>query len=118
MWYKSGFIQKKFRYIPSITTSRTVLDTSLKKFFSLRCVFSEDSSQENGASTNQYNSISPPASPVAQEEPFNTYFEQKVAIPDDVSPVSGKSQIFMGSMKHSSSNWAFQFRDLNLVAAI
>uniref|UniRef100_A0A3Q4AKA7 Uncharacterized protein n=1 Tax=Mola mola TaxID=94237 RepID=A0A3Q4AKA7_MOLML len=37
--------------------------------------------------TNQYNSISPPASPVAQEEPFTTYFERKVAIPENVSQV-------------------------------
>ncbi|XP_062300193.1 natural resistance-associated macrophage protein 2-like isoform X2 [Scomber scombrus] len=37
--------------------------------------------------TNQYSSISPPASPVADEEPFSTYFEDKVAIPEDVNQV-------------------------------
>ncbi|XP_063765844.1 natural resistance-associated macrophage protein 2-like isoform X1 [Eleginops maclovinus] len=45
----------------------------------------EDSPQENGVETNQYSSISPPSSPVAQEEPFSTYFEDKVAIPGNVS---------------------------------
>ncbi|KAK5933777.1 hypothetical protein CgunFtcFv8_014231 [Champsocephalus gunnari] len=45
----------------------------------------EDSPQENGAETNQYSSVSPPSSPVAQDEPFSTYFEDKVAIPDNVS---------------------------------
>ncbi|XP_042077994.1 natural resistance-associated macrophage protein 2 isoform X1 [Haplochromis burtoni] len=43
---------------------------------------SEDSPQENGVHTNQYSSISPPASPVAQDEPFSTYFEERVPIPD------------------------------------
>uniref|UniRef100_A0A3Q4MMU6 Solute carrier family 11 member 2 n=1 Tax=Neolamprologus brichardi TaxID=32507 RepID=A0A3Q4MMU6_NEOBR len=43
---------------------------------------SEDSPQENGVHTNQYSSISPPASPVAQDEPFSTYFEERVQIPD------------------------------------
>ncbi|XP_068576220.1 natural resistance-associated macrophage protein 2 isoform X3 [Cebidichthys violaceus] len=47
----------------------------------------EDSPQENGVQSNQYSSISPPASPVAQDEPFSTYFEDKVAIPDNVSQV-------------------------------
>ncbi|XP_040014868.1 natural resistance-associated macrophage protein 2-like isoform X1 [Xiphias gladius] len=47
----------------------------------------EDSPQENGVQTNQYNSISPPASPVAQEEPFSTYFEDKVPIPENVNQV-------------------------------
>lgn len=42
----------------------------------------EDSPQENGVHTNQYSSISPPASPVAQDEPFSTYFEERVPIPD------------------------------------
>ncbi|XP_034054344.1 natural resistance-associated macrophage protein 2-like isoform X2 [Gymnodraco acuticeps] len=45
----------------------------------------KDSPQENGAETNQYSSVSPPSSPVAQDEPFSTYFEDKVAIPDNVS---------------------------------
>nr|XP_046240073.1 natural resistance-associated macrophage protein 2-like isoform X2 [Scatophagus argus] len=47
----------------------------------------QDSPQENGVQSNQYSSISPPASPVTQEEPFSTYFEDKVAIPENVSQV-------------------------------
>ncbi|XP_036957260.1 natural resistance-associated macrophage protein 2-like isoform X2 [Acanthopagrus latus] len=47
----------------------------------------KDSPQDNGVQTNQYSSISPPASPVAQEEPFSTYFEDKVHIPENVSQV-------------------------------
>ncbi|XP_051272114.1 natural resistance-associated macrophage protein 2 isoform X3 [Dicentrarchus labrax] len=47
----------------------------------------KDSPQDNGVQTNQYSSISPPASPVAQEEPFSTYFEDKVAIPENVNQV-------------------------------
>nr|AAR83912.1 natural resistance-associated macrophage protein [Pagrus major] len=47
----------------------------------------EDSPQDNGVQTNQYSSISPPASPVAQDEPFSTYFEEKVHIPENVSQV-------------------------------
>ncbi|XP_071767244.1 natural resistance-associated macrophage protein 2-like isoform X1 [Centroberyx gerrardi] len=48
----------------------------------------EDSPQENGViQTTQYSSISPPASPVAQEEPFSTYFEEKVPIPEDVTQI-------------------------------
>ncbi|XP_031178481.1 natural resistance-associated macrophage protein 2-like isoform X2 [Sander lucioperca] len=47
----------------------------------------KDSPQEDGVQTNQYSSISPPASPVAQDEPFSTYFEDKVAIPENVSQV-------------------------------
>ncbi|XP_068598622.1 natural resistance-associated macrophage protein 2-like [Brachionichthys hirsutus] len=47
----------------------------------------EDSSQENGVQSNQYSSISPPESPVAQEEPFSTYFEDKVTIPENVNQV-------------------------------
>ncbi|XP_075880578.1 natural resistance-associated macrophage protein 2-like [Nelusetta ayraudi] len=50
-------------------------------------LFEEDPPQENGAQPNQYSSISPPASPVDREEPFSTYFEEKVAIPSDVSQV-------------------------------
>ncbi|XP_029287363.1 natural resistance-associated macrophage protein 2-like isoform X4 [Cottoperca gobio] len=46
----------------------------------------KDSPDEN-VQTNQYSSISPPASPEAQDEPFSTYFEDKVAIPEDVSQV-------------------------------
>lgn len=51
------------------------------------CVLLEDSPQENGVQTNQYSSISPPASPVDKEEPFSTYFEEKVAIPENVNQV-------------------------------
>lgn len=47
----------------------------------------EDSPQENGVQTNQYSSISPPASPVAQDVPFSTYFEEKVPIPENVNQV-------------------------------
>ncbi|XP_069012408.1 natural resistance-associated macrophage protein 2 isoform X1 [Embiotoca jacksoni] len=47
----------------------------------------EDSPQENGVQTNQYSSISPPASPVAQDEPFSTYFEEKVPIPESPNQV-------------------------------
>lgn len=53
----------------------------------LSVVLIEDPPQENGAQPNQYSSISPPASPVDREEPFSTYFEEKVAIPSDVSQV-------------------------------
>ncbi|XP_078104375.1 natural resistance-associated macrophage protein 2-like isoform X2 [Sander vitreus] len=45
----------------------------------------KDSPQEDGVQTNQYSAISP--SPVAQDEPFSTYFEDKVAIPENVSQV-------------------------------
>ncbi|XP_056887407.1 natural resistance-associated macrophage protein 2-like isoform X4 [Takifugu flavidus] len=45
------------------------------------------SHQENGVQTNQYSSISPPGSPVGQEEPFSTYFEEKVPIPENTSEV-------------------------------
>uniref|UniRef100_A0A8D3DEP2 Solute carrier family 11 member 2 n=1 Tax=Scophthalmus maximus TaxID=52904 RepID=A0A8D3DEP2_SCOMX len=37
--------------------------------------------------TSQYNSISPPASPVADEEPFSTYFEDKVPIPESENQI-------------------------------
>uniref|UniRef100_A0AAQ5Z494 Solute carrier family 11 member 2 n=1 Tax=Amphiprion ocellaris TaxID=80972 RepID=A0AAQ5Z494_AMPOC len=39
----------------------------------------------NGVQTNQYSSISPPASPVVEDEPFSTYFEEKVPIPESVN---------------------------------
>ncbi|KAF7659632.1 hypothetical protein LDENG_00295020 [Lucifuga dentata] len=48
-------------------------------------VLEEDSPQENGAIQAQYSSISPPASPVDQDEPFSTYFEEKVPIPEAVN---------------------------------
>ncbi|XP_029946608.1 natural resistance-associated macrophage protein 2 isoform X4 [Salarias fasciatus] len=47
----------------------------------------KDSPQENGIQTSQYSAISPPASPVAQDEPFSTYFEEKVPIPESVNQV-------------------------------
>uniref|UniRef100_A0AAY4D3T4 Solute carrier family 11 member 2 n=1 Tax=Denticeps clupeoides TaxID=299321 RepID=A0AAY4D3T4_9TELE len=48
----------------------------------------EDPPQENGAiQTNQYSAISPPGSPDAQEEPFSTYFEEKIPVPDDVTQI-------------------------------
>lgn len=55
----------------------------------------EDATQENGVQTNQYNSISPPGSPAGQEEPFSTYFEEKVAIPENASEVGNSSHIFV-----------------------
>ncbi|XP_062401458.1 natural resistance-associated macrophage protein 2 isoform X2 [Sardina pilchardus] len=45
----------------------------------------EDGPEENGVIQTQYSAISPPASPVAQDEPFSTYFEEKVPIPDDAT---------------------------------
>lgn len=53
------------------------------------------SHQENGVQTNQYSSISPPGSPVGQEEPFSTYFEEKVPIPENTNEVQISSHIFM-----------------------
>ena len=50
-------------------------------------VLLDDSPQDDGIETSQYNSISPPASPVAQEEPFSTYFEDKVPIPESPNQV-------------------------------
>ncbi|XP_041834674.1 natural resistance-associated macrophage protein 2-like isoform X1 [Melanotaenia boesemani] len=47
----------------------------------------KESQQENGVQTNHYSSISPPASPVAQDEAFSTYFEEKVPIPENVNQV-------------------------------
>ncbi|KAF7208581.1 natural resistance-associated macrophage protein 2 isoform X2 [Nothobranchius furzeri] len=47
----------------------------------------EDPQQENGVHTNHYSSISPPSSPVVQEEPFSTYFEEKVHIPESPNQV-------------------------------
>lgn len=55
----------------------------------------EDAPQENGVQTNQYSSISPPGSPAGQEEPFSTYFEEKVPIPENVSEVGKSSHIFV-----------------------
>uniref|UniRef100_A0A8D2ZV90 Solute carrier family 11 member 2 n=1 Tax=Scophthalmus maximus TaxID=52904 RepID=A0A8D2ZV90_SCOMX len=47
----------------------------------------QDSPPDNGVQTSQYNSISPPASPVADEEPFSTYFEDKVPIPESENQI-------------------------------
>ncbi|XP_005804321.2 natural resistance-associated macrophage protein 2-like isoform X1 [Xiphophorus maculatus] len=47
----------------------------------------EDSQQENGVQSNHYSTISPPASPVAQEEPFSTYFEERVPIPESPNQI-------------------------------
>ncbi|KAK5603319.1 hypothetical protein CRENBAI_010198 [Crenichthys baileyi] len=47
----------------------------------------DDSRQENGVESNHYSSISPPASPVAQEEPFSTYFEERVPIPESPNQI-------------------------------
>lgn len=54
---------------------------------------SEESLQENGViktTQDQHSSISPPASTVSgvpDDEPFSTYFEEKVPIPEDVTQV-------------------------------
>ncbi|KAG5260570.1 hypothetical protein AALO_G00305340 [Alosa alosa] len=45
----------------------------------------KDCPEENGVIQTQYSAISPPASPVAQDEPFSTYYEDKVSIPDDAT---------------------------------
>ncbi|XP_061911288.1 natural resistance-associated macrophage protein 2-like isoform X1 [Entelurus aequoreus] len=51
-------------------------------------LFQEDSRHDNGdIQTNHYSSISPPSSPVDTEEPLSTYFEEKVAIPENVNQV-------------------------------
>nr|XP_043879186.1 natural resistance-associated macrophage protein 2-like isoform X2 [Solea senegalensis] len=47
----------------------------------------KDSPEENGVQRNQYSTISPPASPEVQEEPFSTYYEDKVPIPESVNQV-------------------------------
>ncbi|KAM9409848.1 natural resistance-associated macrophage protein 2-like isoform 2-T2 [Pholidichthys leucotaenia] len=47
----------------------------------------DNSSQENGVQSNQYSSISPPASPAAQEETFSTYFEERVQIPESTNQI-------------------------------
>ncbi|KAK0145528.1 Natural resistance-associated macrophage protein 2 [Merluccius polli] len=46
----------------------------------------EDCPSDNGVvSAAQYSTLSPPSSPTDQEEPFSTYFEEKVAVPEDVN---------------------------------
>ncbi|KAM9813546.1 natural resistance-associated macrophage protein 2-like [Neosynchiropus ocellatus] len=48
----------------------------------------EDSPQDNGVvQTSQYSSISPPVSPVVDDQPLDTYFDEKVPIPDSVNQV-------------------------------
>ncbi|KAM8868543.1 natural resistance-associated macrophage protein 2-like [Synchiropus picturatus] len=48
----------------------------------------EDSPQDNGVvQTSQYSSISPPVSPVVDGQPLDTYFDEKVPIPDSVNQV-------------------------------
>lgn len=66
-------------------------------FVFLLCVYYiiEDAPQENGVQTNQYSSISPSGSPAGQEEPFSTYFEEKVPIPVNASEVGNSSHIFV-----------------------
>ncbi|CAG5982310.1 natural resistance-associated macrophage protein 2 isoform 2-T4 [Menidia menidia] len=44
-----------------------------------------NSQQENGVQTNHYSSITPPSSPVVQEEAFSTYFEERVPIPESAN---------------------------------
>lgn len=51
------------------------------------CVVLEDSPHDQDIQSNQYNSISPPASPAELDEPFSTYFEEKVAIPENANQV-------------------------------
>jgi hypothetical protein len=54
---------------------------------------SEEPPQENGViqtTQDQHSSISPPSSTVSgapDDEPFSTYFEEKVPIPEDVTQV-------------------------------
>nr|XP_061813471.1 natural resistance-associated macrophage protein 2-like isoform X3 [Nerophis lumbriciformis] len=48
----------------------------------------KDSPHDNGdLQSNRYNSVSPPSSPADLDEPFSTYFEEKVAIPGNVNQV-------------------------------
>ncbi|XP_053723487.1 natural resistance-associated macrophage protein 2 isoform X1 [Synchiropus splendidus] len=48
----------------------------------------EDSPQDNGVvQTSQYSSISPPVSPEVDGQPLDTYFDEKVPIPDSVNQV-------------------------------
>ncbi|XP_029007453.1 natural resistance-associated macrophage protein 2 [Betta splendens] len=47
----------------------------------------EDSPQENGVQSNQYSTITSPASPVVEDNPFSTYFEDKVHIPESPNTV-------------------------------
>ncbi|XP_053723488.1 natural resistance-associated macrophage protein 2 isoform X2 [Synchiropus splendidus] len=48
----------------------------------------KDSPQDNGVvQTSQYSSISPPVSPEVDGQPLDTYFDEKVPIPDSVNQV-------------------------------
>ncbi|XP_036007893.1 natural resistance-associated macrophage protein 2 isoform X2 [Fundulus heteroclitus] len=46
-----------------------------------------DSRQDNGVQSSRYSAISPPASPEDQEEPFSTYFEERVPIPESPNQI-------------------------------
>uniref|UniRef100_A0A3Q2QE90 Solute carrier family 11 member 2 n=1 Tax=Fundulus heteroclitus TaxID=8078 RepID=A0A3Q2QE90_FUNHE len=48
---------------------------------------SDDSRQDNGVQSSRYSAISPPASPEDQEEPFSTYFEERVPIPESPNQI-------------------------------
>ncbi|XP_077581692.1 natural resistance-associated macrophage protein 2 [Stigmatopora nigra] len=51
-------------------------------------ILQEDSPHDNGdIQTNTYDSVTPPSSPADMDEPFSTYFEDKVAIPENVHQV-------------------------------
>uniref|UniRef100_A0A146R384 Natural resistance-associated macrophage protein 1 n=1 Tax=Fundulus heteroclitus TaxID=8078 RepID=A0A146R384_FUNHE len=47
----------------------------------------DDSRQDNGVQSSRYSAISPPASPEDQEEPFSTYFEERVPIPESPNQI-------------------------------
>ena len=83
-WQEAG--QQEMERQLSVTND-CLVSVSLLSSLCFSVLLSEDSPQDNGVQTNQYSSISPPASPVAQEEPFSTYFEDKVHIPENVSQV-------------------------------
>ncbi|XP_077458987.1 natural resistance-associated macrophage protein 2 [Stigmatopora argus] len=51
-------------------------------------ILQEDSPHDNGdIQTNHYDTVTPPSSPADMDEPFSTYFEEKVAIPENVNQV-------------------------------
>lgn len=68
----------------------------------------EDSPQENGIIQTQYSAISPPASPKVQDEPFSTYFEEKVPIPDDATQVrtdTGRFEVLLIVHRYCIIRW-------------
>lgn len=81
------------RKVPVFCTCSAAL--TLKVFLLCLNNFLEDTPQGNGVQTNQYSAISPPGSPVDQEEAFSTYFEEKVPIPENASEVGNSSHIFV-----------------------